>query len=174
MGVIVRSKPNGNRFLEGYPQFKQMLQQARCLEFVEKFDGHEKEVTKSFAKAYDRIEAEIGDVNLVLTESFVAEVAGLPRIGESWFNNGKIEEREWRVFLNNIGMDISEFKKGVPVTDFKNKWRNLLLIIQNFITFEGKFGNMFFYYARLMMNFLDGNEINLEYFSTSKLKKNRW
>ena len=38
---------------------------------MEKFDGHEKEITKSFARAYDDIEVEIGDVKLVLIESFV-------------------------------------------------------------------------------------------------------
>lgn len=64
-------------------------------------------------------------------------------------------------FLKNLVMDIYEFKKGIPVTNLKNKWRNMLLIIQKFITCEGIFGNMFFYHARLLMNFLDGNEINL-------------
>jgi len=46
------------------------------------------------------------------------------------------------------GMEIFEFKKGILVTTLKNKWRNLLLIIQKFITREGRFGNMFFYHAR--------------------------
>lgn len=73
MGVIVRSKTNGIRFMEGYPQVKQMLQQARWLKFVEKFGNHEKEETKSFARVYDDIEAKIGDIKLVLTESFIAE-----------------------------------------------------------------------------------------------------
>ena len=38
----------------------------------------EREVTKSFARAYNGIEAEIGDVNLVLTESFIPEATRLP------------------------------------------------------------------------------------------------
>lgn len=68
-------------------------------------------------------------------------------------------------------MDISIFKKGIPVMDLKSKWRNLMLIIHMFKTFEGIFGNMFFYHAWLMMNFLNGNEINLSYFLIQSLRK---
>lgn len=46
MGVIVCSETNGAKFLEGYPQVKQQLQQTQWSGFVEKFDGHEKEVMK--------------------------------------------------------------------------------------------------------------------------------
>ena len=68
-------------------------------------------------------------------------------------------------------MDISIFKKGIPVTTLKNKWRNLLLIIQKFVTCEGRFGNMFFYHGHPMMNFLDANEINLPYFLLNSSRK---
>lgn len=61
-------------------------------------------------------------------------------------------------------MAIFEFKRGILVMDLKNNWRKLLLIFKKFVTCEGRFGNMFFYHVRLMMNFLDGNEINLAYF----------
>ena len=68
-------------------------------------------------------------------------------------------------------MDTSVFKKGIIVTTIKNKWRNLLLIIQNFITYEGICGNMFFYHVCFMMHFLEGNEINFPYFLLQSLKK---
>lgn len=171
MGFILCSAPNGAKVLEGYPQVKQQLQQAQWLGFVEKIDGHEKEVRKSFTQSYDGIEAEIGNIKSVLKESFVAESIRLPRIGESQFKNQKIKEIEWEIFLKNPCMDIFVFQKGIPVTSLKTRWRNLLLIIPKFITYEGRFGNMFFYHARLMMNFLDGNEINLPYFLLCSLRK---
>ena len=68
-------------------------------------------------------------------------------------------------------MDASIFKKGIPSTTLKRKWRNLLLIIKTFITCEGRIGCMFFYHIRLMMQFLEGNEINLPYFLLKSLKK---
>ena len=86
---------------------------------------------------------------------------GLPRNGESWFKNRKIKEKYPVHFLKKIGMDLSIFKKGIPFTALNGKWRNMLLVIQKFITCEGRFGTMFFYHVRLMMHFFDGNGINL-------------
>lgn len=67
MGVIVRLDLNGVKFLEGCPQVKELLQKVQWLEFVENFDGHEKEVTKYFSWAYDGIESDMGDVKVVFT-----------------------------------------------------------------------------------------------------------
>jgi len=50
MGVIMRTEPDGNKFMEGYPQVMQMLQQEQRMEFVAKFNGYDKETTKSFAQ----------------------------------------------------------------------------------------------------------------------------
>lgn len=37
---------------------------------MEKFDGFHKEITKSFARAFDGVEVEIGDIKFTMTESF--------------------------------------------------------------------------------------------------------
>ena len=110
------------------------------------------------------MEVKIGDIKFAITDSFIAKATGLPRIGEIWFKNKRIEGEGWKIFLKNPGMDTSTFKKGIPSTTLKGKWRNLLSIIQKFITYEGRFGCMFFYHARLLMNFLEDSEINLPYF----------
>jgi len=68
-------------------------------------------------------------------------------------------------------MDTTIFKKGIPRMALKSKWRNLLLIIQNFVTCEGRFGCMCFYHIPLLMNFLEENEINLLYFLLKSLRK---
>lgn len=68
-------------------------------------------------------------------------------------------------------MDTSVFRKGIPSTTLKKKWRNFLLVFKKFITCEGIFGSMFFYHMQLMMHFLEGNEINFPYFLLNSLKK---
>ena len=45
----------------------------------------------------------------------------------------------------------------------------MLLILQKFITCEGRFGTLYVYHIRLMMNFLD-EEINLPFFLLNSLK----
>ena len=72
--------------------------------------------------------------------------------------------------LKNPGMDILVFRKGIPSTALKNKGRNMLLILQKIITCEGRFGTMYVYHIRLMMNLLD-DEINLPFFLLNSLKR---
>jgi len=68
-------------------------------------------------------------------------------------------------------MDISIFKRGIPVSALKEKWTSLMLIIQKFITCEGGYGSMYMYHIRLIMNFLENKTINLPYFLLSRLRK---
>ena len=150
--------------MEGYPQLKEMFQKAGWLKFIKKFDGFHKEITKSFARSFDGTELEIGDIKFTVTKSLITEATGLLRIGERWFKNRATEGEEWKTFLKTPSMDITIFKKGILDTTLKGKWRNLMLIIQKFVTCEGRFCCMFFYHINLMMHFLKGNEINLFYF----------
>lgn len=68
-------------------------------------------------------------------------------------------------------MDITAFKCGIPVSSLEEKWTSLLLIIQKFITCERRFGSMYMYHIKLLMNFLENQTINLPYFLLSSLKK---
>ena len=155
MGLIVRSEPVGTKYLEGYPQIREMIQQVGWLQFLEKFNGFHKEVTKTFARSFNRSKVEIGDVKFTITESFIAEATKLPRQGKRWFKNKEFHNEAWRQMLKTPGMDISVFKKGIPSSALKNKWRNMLLILQKIITCEGRFGTLYVYNIRLMMHFLD-------------------
>lgn len=68
-------------------------------------------------------------------------------------------------------MDTTVFTKGILVHAIKQEWSSLLLLIQKFITCESRFGSMYMYHARLMMNFMEGHTLNLPYFLLLSLKK---
>jgi hypothetical protein len=53
MGHAVRSKPIGIELLEAYPKCMRIFQKARWFPFLQRFQGHEKQVTKDFAKMFD-------------------------------------------------------------------------------------------------------------------------
>lgn len=148
MGLIVRIELIGVKYMEGYPQLKGMLQKTGWLNFIEKFDGYHKEITKSFARSFDGIEVEIGDIKFAVTESFIREETELPRQGEIWFKNKEFHGESWKVILRNLGMDVIVFRKRIPILALKNKWGNMLLILQKFITCEGRFGFMYVYHIR--------------------------
>ena len=92
-------------------------------------------------------------------------------MGERWFKNKNFDERACRIILCNLDMDITIFKRGIPVSALEEKWTSLLSIIHKFITCEGQFGSMYMYHIRLLMNFLENQTINLPYFLLNSLKK---
>lgn len=68
-------------------------------------------------------------------------------------------------------MDVSIFRKEIPISALKSKWRSMLLILQKFITREGRFGCMYVYHIRLLMDFLENGEINLPFFLLNSLRR---
>lgn len=89
MVIIVRSEPNRIKFLQAYLRVRDELQQVGWLNFFKKFEKHEIEVTKYFSQDFDGVEAEIGDIKIILIKSIMEEATKLPRNGESWFKNMK-------------------------------------------------------------------------------------
>lgn len=105
MGVIVQNELVGKQFLEGYAQTRELLQRRQWLQFIEKFNGFHKEVTKTFAHSFNGMEAEIWDIKLTVTESMITEATEFPRHGEKWFKNRGTDSDDWKVFLKNSNMD---------------------------------------------------------------------
>ena len=114
---------------------------------------------------------EIGDLKFRVTEASIAAATDFPEEGERWFKNKCLDEQAWRVILRNPGMDVTVFTRGIPIHALKEEWAGLLLIIKKFITCEGRFGTMYMYHTRLLMNFLEKQTLNLPYFLLLSLKK---
>lgn len=129
MGLIVISEPVGEKYMEEYPHIKELLLKAGWLKFIKKFNGFHKEITKSFARSFDGTEVEIGDIKFSVTELFMAEATELPRHGERWFKNKEFHSESWKVILKNPGMYVSVFRKDIPSSALKSKWRNILLVL---------------------------------------------
>ncbi len=111
-----------------------MLQKDVWFNFIEKFDGYHKDITKYFARSFDGIEVEIGDIKFAVTKSYIVEATKLPRFGERWFKNKEFHSESWKVIFRNLGMDVTVFRRGIPISALKNKWRIMLLILQEIIT----------------------------------------
>jgi len=171
MGKLLRAEPEGPKYLEGYPQAKDLLKKAKWLRFIQRFKGYNKEVTKAFARSFDGQKVEIGDLKLTVTKTTVAAATSLPQEGERWFKNKSVDEQAWRIMLRDPGMDTTVFTKGILVHALKEEWASLLLVIQKFVTCEGRFSSMYMYHARLLMNFLENQTLNLPYFLLLSLKK---
>lgn len=82
MGLLLRAELEGPKFMEGYPQLKNILRKARWLQFIQKFRGYNKEVTKIFARSFNGVELKVGDLKFSVTEASIAAATELPLEGD--------------------------------------------------------------------------------------------
>jgi hypothetical protein len=45
--------------------------------------------------------------------------------------------------------------RGMLVTALKSRWHDLFAIVKQFVTCKGRYGLVFLYHLRLLMNFID-------------------
>jgi len=109
-------------------------------------------VAKEFSQTFNGCRVKIGDIQLELTEDFVSEAIGLPSTNEKWFKNSKIEEVPWSLFMTS--KKINCCKKGIHVSLVRRRWHGLLLILEQFVTCEGRYGFSPFIHSDLFLPFL--------------------
>ena len=76
MGKLLRTEPEGLKFMEGYPQIRDILKKEKWLWFIQKFRGYHKEVTKAFARSFNGLEVEIGDLKFAVNEASIETATG--------------------------------------------------------------------------------------------------
>ena len=86
----------GNVDSEGF----KILPRASWIPFLHKFSRFNLEVTSQFAKTFDVNIAPIENLTLHLSEDLIAQVTGLPQIGEKWFKKQHIDEKAWTLYIN--------------------------------------------------------------------------
>jgi hypothetical protein len=101
-------------------------------------------------------------------EKFIGLAMGLPVTGQRWSKNCKVEEVPWTLLFQSC--KVSSCDKGLPVTMLKQHWHELLMIIKQFITCEGRYGFVFLHHLRLLMVFM-GFELNMPYYLHRSLFK---
>jgi hypothetical protein len=74
----------------------------------------------------------------------------------------------WPLLFNS--RKINSCDKGMPVKALKSRWHDLLAIIKQFITCEGRYGLVFLYHLRLLMSFIDF-PLNVPHFLLRSLYK---
>jgi hypothetical protein len=67
------------------------LAKVGWLGFIQSFDGINLEVARDFAKTFDGTKAKIVDVQLQVTEEFIAKEMSLSQEGEKWFMLGYLD-----------------------------------------------------------------------------------
>jgi hypothetical protein len=111
---------------------------------VEKFEGFNLRFSQEFVLTFDGCRAKIRDIQLELNEYFISQATGLPAVGQKWFKNLKVEEVPWSLLFTS--RRITSCDRGMPVSALKPRWHDLLAIVKQFVTCEGRYGLVFLYH----------------------------
>jgi hypothetical protein len=136
--------------------------------FVEKIKGFNLTVAQEFTLTFNDCRAKIGDIQLELNEDFTSQATSLPVVGQKWFKNSKVEEVPWSFLFTS--RRITSCDQGMHVSALKPRWHDLLAIVKQFVTCEGRYGLVFLYHLQLLMSFIDF-PLNMPYFLLQSLYK---
>jgi hypothetical protein len=168
MAPVVRIEPNGSQTLLLFDNARKDLENGGWLVFIQRFEGFNLSVAQQFALTFDGCRAKVGDIQLELNEEFISSATGLPATGQRWFKNSKVDEVSWPLLFTS--RKIVSCDKGMPITTLKPRWHDLLVIVKQFVTCEGRYGLVFLYHLRLLMNFI-GYPLNMPHYFLRSLYK---
>jgi hypothetical protein len=152
MALVVRIEPNGVQTLLLFDNARADLERNGWLVFIEKFEGFNLAVPQQFTLTFDGCRGKIGHIQLEVNKDFLSSATCLSAEGQRWFKNLKVDEVPWPLLFTS--RKINSCDKGMPVTSLKSRWHDLLAIINQFVTCEGRYGLVFLYHLWLFMSFI--------------------
>jgi hypothetical protein len=168
MAPVVRAEPNGSQALLTFDGAYADLEEFGWLPFIRKFDGFNIPVARQFALSFDGCRAKIGDLQLEVTEHSLGLATGLPVKGEKWSKSYKVNDVPWTLLFRS--RTVRSCNRGLPASMLKPRWHNLLMILKQFVTCEGRYGFVFLFHLRLLMVFM-GFELSLPHYLHRSLFK---
>ena len=152
MAPVVREEPNGCQVLLTFDGAYSDLEEFGWLAFIRKFDGYNITVARQFALSFDGYRAKVGDVQLEVTEQFLSSATSLPVEGQKWSKSCKVDDVPWTLLFQS--RTVNSCDRGLPAKMLKPRWYDLLMIIKQFVTCEGRYGFVFLFHLRLLMIFM--------------------
>jgi hypothetical protein len=168
MAPVVRAEPNGCQALLMFDGAYSDLEEFGWLSFIRKFDGFNISVAWQFALSFDGCRAKVGDVQLEITEQSLSLATSLPVKGQKWSKSYKVNDVLWTLLFRS--RTVRSCNKGLPAKMLKPHWYDLLMIIKQLVTCEGRYGFVFLFHLRLLMVFM-GFELSMPHYLHRSLFK---
>jgi hypothetical protein len=144
------------------------LENSGWLVFIQRFEGFKLLVDQQFTLTFDECRDKVRDIQLELNEQFISFATELATTGQRWFKKSKVNEVPWPLLF--VSRKIVSCDKGMPISTLKPRWHDLLVIVKQFVTCEGRYGLVFLYHLRLLMNFM-GYPLNMPHYFLHSLYK---
>jgi hypothetical protein len=169
--VANRHEPETYADLEALPEYKatkEIFKQAGWEPFLKKFNGYNDAITLQFALHFDGETAKVGGLEFRVTEEFIAEAIELPTTGQRWMK-GQPVDKELCVQLLKPQYRTTKWTEGTSRAWLEPQWAQLLIILQRYLTCEGRYTILFPCHARLLLHFT-GTLLNVPFFLLKSLK----
>jgi hypothetical protein len=138
-GSLVIIEPTDTSLIDKDPHNVDSFKHMCCWRFFQKLQGHHLQVSKDFVQNYQEGKTKFGPVEIHLTANFIAKVTKIPRSGECWYKEKKIEKEGWCQDMIKPKLKEANLTKGVPRIWLLEEYDRLLFIIQRFFTCEGRY-----------------------------------
>ena len=168
MAHVVRAEPNGYQALLMLNGAYSDLEEFGWLPFIRKFDGYNLTVARQFSLSFDGYRAKVGDVQLEITEQFLNLATSLSIMGQKWSKRYKVDNVPWTLLFQS--RTVNSCDRGLPAKMLKPRWYDLLMIIKQFVTCEGRYEFIFLFNLRLLMVFM-GFELSMPHYLHRSLFK---
>jgi hypothetical protein len=169
--VANRHEPETYANLETLPEYKatrEIFKQAGWEPFLKKFNGYDDAITLQFALHFDGETSKVGGLEFRVTEEFIAEAIELPTTGQRWAK-GKLVDKELCAQLLKPQYRNTKWTEGTSRAWIGPQWAHLLIILQRYLTCEGRYTILFPCHARLLLHFT-GTLLNVPFFLLKSLK----
>jgi hypothetical protein len=164
----VRAEPNGCQALLTFDSAYGDLEEFGWLPFIRKFDGFNISVARQFALSFDGCRAKVGDLQLEITEQSLSLATSLPVKGQKWSKSYKVNDVPWTLLFRS--RTVNSCNRGLPAKMLKPRWYDLLMIVKQFVTCEGRYGFVFLFHLCLLMVFM-GFELSMPHYLHRSLFK---
>jgi hypothetical protein len=169
--VANRHEPETYADLEALPEYKatrEIFKQAGWEPFLKKFNGYDDAITLQFALHFNGETAKVGGLEFRVTEEFIAEAIELPTTGQRW-TKGQPVDKELCAQLLKPQYRNTKWTEGTSRAWLEPQWAQLLIILQRYLTCEGRYTILFPCHARLLLHFT-GTLLNVPFFLLKSLK----
>jgi hypothetical protein len=170
--VANRHEPETYADLEALPEYgatRDIFKQAGWEPFLKKFDGYNDAITLQFALHFDGETAKVGEFEFGVTEEFIAEAIQLPTTGQRW-TKGQPVDKELCAQLLKPQYRNTKWSEGTSRSWLEPQWAQVLIILQRYLTCEGRYTIIFPCHARLLLHFT-GTPLNIPFFLLKSLKR---
>ena len=99
-GAIICTEPQDLILFEDDPTFKASFKRVGCMNFFQKIQGFNQQVTKDFALHFDGIKTNVGDLEFVVTPHSISVATRIPYTNMEWFKGMKFDLSHCSSFSN--------------------------------------------------------------------------